>query len=157
MSSQSTSSQGDLIYCSACGHPNPPWRYECEECKTSLVKPEAGGFSRSRERPGCVTAYAILLWIGAVGATLGGVAAGISEGEVLVVLGGLVAGGLELGLGIGIWRLKNWARIIVMVLQGLGVIVGLISLFMGNLISIVSLAVGGYILYWFASHGEYFD
>jgi hypothetical protein len=104
-----------------------------------------------------VTVYAILLWIGGVLVALGGVITGINEEAFAIALGGIVVGGLELGLGVGIWRLRNWARVIVIVLQGLGVVVGVISLFMGNLLSLVGLAVGGYILYWFASNGQYFD
>jgi hypothetical protein len=81
-------------------------------------------------------------------------------------------------LGWGLWKLKKWARIIVIVLHSLGVLGSLGSMcgILGLAYSyepyrhhdptaaiygaIVGLAIGGYIIciiYWFASHGEYFD
>lgn len=79
MSSQPTLTEGSTIYCSACGHPNPSWRSECEACKTRLAGPMRAEYSRVRERPGCVTAYAILLWIAAALIVLGGIGTGINE------------------------------------------------------------------------------
>jgi hypothetical protein len=164
------------VKCEACGYIGGKTEFinnnhRCPKCNSityipgaprpSTSRPSAPnkrltGYSGSRERPGCVTAYVILLWIAAVLIALGGIVTGINEKQFGIVIGGVVVGGLEFVLATGIWRLKNWARIIVIVLQSVGVVVGVISLFMGNLASIIGLAIGGYILYWFASHREYF-
>lgn len=147
----------DGIYCSACGHLNPSWRSECEKCRAGLAKPGSPAYSRAHDRPGCVTAYAVLLGIGAGVIGLGGIAYGISEESLGGVAFAVVVAALEFLLASGIWRLKNWARIIVIVLQSLGVLAGVITLFSGNVTGLVSLAIGGYVLYWFASHGEHFE
>jgi len=81
-------------------------------------------------------------------------------------------------LGWGLWKLKKWARIIVIVLHSLGVLGSLGSMcgILGLAYSyepyryhdptaaiygaIAGLMIGGYIIYiicWFASHGECFD
>lgn len=147
----------DGIYCSVCGHLNPSWRSECEKCRAKLSKPGRPVYSRTHDRPGCVTAYAVLLGIGAGLAGVGGIAYGASEEEFGTIGIVIVVAALEILLAIGLWRLKNWARIIVIVLQSLSMLAGVIGLLSGNVVSLVGLAVGGYILYWFASHGEYFE
>ncbi len=63
------------------------------------------------ERPGCVTAYAVLLFIGAALITLGAIAlagGGDVGGLELVLL--LAVAGAEIAIGAGLWRMKNWAR-----------------------------------------------
>jgi len=172
----------DGIYCSACGHLNASWRSECEKCRTKLFKPgsptysrvhdrpgcvtghllidaETGEvtYSRVHDRPGCVTAYAVLLGIGAGLIGLAGIWYGLSEEEFGGMVFAVVVAVLEFLLARGVWRLKNWARIIVIVLQSLGILAGIVGLFSGNVLNLVGLAIGGYILYWFASHGEYFE
>jgi hypothetical protein len=146
--------------------------------------PASPAYSPPRERPGCVTAYAVLLFISAGLAALGGLIAGLSMMSdsayqfmglgIMVVI--LIVAGLYFLLGRGLWQLKNWARIIVMILQGLGLLGSLLSMCnalsltsnpgfygyqsdpTGSIIGgIVGLAIGGYILYWFAVHAEYFD
>jgi len=139
--------------------------------------------SSARERPGCVTAYAVLLGIAAALIALGGIVGGISMmadrygsvlvGFVTIVIASVIAV-LYFLLARGLWLLRNWARIIVIVLQSLGILVSLLSM-CGTLAAssgsygyqsnpgaaicgaVVGLAIGGYIIYWFASHGEYFD
>lgn len=156
MNSQPTSTEDSPVQCAACGHPNPSWRWECEECKARLASPDRPEVSGLHKRPGCLTAYAILLAIGAASSGIGGIAYGITEKNIGLALGAVVVAGLEFLLALGIWRLKNWARIIMIVLHGLGVLTGLISLFMGNAASLLSLVIGGTILYWFIAHHEYF-
>ncbi|MBN1955977.1 MAG: hypothetical protein JW900_13135 [Anaerolineae bacterium] len=180
MESQPTSTQ-DGIYCSACGHFNPSWRSECEQCQTKLVSPGKPAYSPSYDRPGCVTAYAVILAIAAglmvVGGLIGGIVMMSEEGGVL----GLVVIVVALGIAVlyfllarGLWRLKNWARVVIIVLQSLGIVSGLLQII--GLLSVssspygsqvdptgaicgglVGLGLGAYIIYWFASHGEYFS
>jgi hypothetical protein len=111
-----------------------------------------------------VTTYAILLGITAIVIFAAGIFS-FSEGGVedlaFMVFAAVVAA-LCFVIARGLWLLRNWARIAVIVLQGLSVL--------GNLFQIpnsssglslireaLGLAIGAYILYWFASHGEYFS
>ncbi len=134
--------------------------------------------TNSRRRPGCVTAYAILMGIGAGLVGLGFLAIivsqeGASEPGIVGVL--LLMAIVYTLVAWGLWQLKNWARIMVIVLHGLGILVNLFSMFTvlgeysyyssrygrdpGSTFcgTVIGLAVGGYILYWFASHGKYFS
>jgi len=54
------------VYCSSCGHLNPPGRLACEKCNSRLVQPDIAPVARSNKRPGCVTAHVILLGFGFV-------------------------------------------------------------------------------------------
>lgn len=92
------------------------------------------------ERPGGVTFLAILAFVGAVILALGGIAmclggAMISRMAVypgmgmMAGIGGAVIGLMLLGMaavyvimGVGLWKLQNWARILTIVLAGLGVL-----------------------------------
>ena len=152
--------------------------------QTKLGSPSRPAYTRSRERPGCVTIYASLLGITASLIALFGIIAGIAMisgrygsgavGLVIIVVAGVMAG-LEFLLARGLWQQKNWARITVIVLQSLSVLSNLLSV-CGTLGvssyssyghrtdptavicgAIGGLAIGGYIIYWFASHGEYFS
>jgi len=76
-------------------------------------------------------------------------------------------------LGWGLWNLKNWARIIVIISQGLGLLVNLLAIILplliaavaktpgSSLVSITSgifnLAVTGIVVYWFSTNGDYFN
>jgi hypothetical protein len=88
-----------------------------------------------------------------------------------IALGVLVIGVLYLLLVRGLWRLKRWARTTTIVLHCLSVPTSLILAF-GILaladveveqemricgVAVVQTVVSSLILYWFASHGEYFD
>ena len=70
----------------------------------------------------------------------------------------LALAGLYVTVAVGLWRLKNWARIAVIVLQSLGMLVSIVLLFSGvaSVPILIGLAIGGYSIYWFAAHGEYF-
>ncbi|MGH9777661.1 MAG: hypothetical protein ACRD5I_04550 [Candidatus Acidiferrales bacterium] len=134
------------------------------------------------DRPTGVTILAILEFLGAglfillgllflVGfSLLGGAAGQAGEGSGMAVLMGLgaVAGVvflalalIPLAIGIGLWKLKNWARILVIVFSILGVLSNLagaaIPLMTGDPVSAVSsvigLGVNGLILwYMFQPH-----
>jgi hypothetical protein len=150
-----------------------------DEVGARLASPDEPTHSRSHKRPGCVTAYAILLGIGAGLAGLFGIwsiVAVIVEGTFesdpvlltffFIFLFAIAI--LDFLLARGLWRLKNWARIAIIVLQSLGVLFALLGLcatfdssgsdavpaICGT---VIGLGISGYIIYWFASHGEYFD
>ncbi|MDX9832732.1 MAG: tetratricopeptide repeat protein [Anaerolineae bacterium] len=105
-------------------------------------------------RPGCVTIYAVLVIVGALLGILGALALGAlyASGRqafqqalleqsmaglvdldqfapyVQVSIGvSLVSGLINLAIGIGLWMLKNWARIAVIVLSTLAFIAGLVQ------------------------------
>ena len=161
--------------------------------------------AKPRHRPGCLTIYAILLALGGffgalstllmgVGLLLGG---GLIEELVpmpsevgalpislsftiimLITLGlGLFVSLLNLSIAIGLWRLKNWARILVIVLQSLSFLGGIVQaaltvstatrefaavgaqapsvIMLGFLL--VGFLIQAYILFWFVANGELFD
>ncbi|HXJ05718.1 MAG TPA: hypothetical protein VNH65_11495 [Candidatus Acidoferrum sp.] len=99
------------------------------------------------ERPTGVTILAVLYFIGAAflglcgilfivgGSMLSGLAHGGGPGSALFAMGGAVVGGmflviavLDLAIGIGFIKLQNWARIVAIILIGIGVLFGLIGL-----------------------------
>lgn len=124
-------------------------------------------------RPGCVTAYAVLLGAGAglmaIGGMIGGILAlgdDVAAGLVLMAVSSVLAI-LYFLLARGLWNMRNWARIIIIIFQILGVLISLLQISLkiviGGSISaieltafIFGLAMAGYVIYWFASHGEYF-
>jgi hypothetical protein len=117
------------------------------------------------ERPGCVTAYAILLGIAAVVSCMAGFlllfARDGIQGLSSIVFAAVIAA-LYFVIARGLWLLRNWARIVVIVLQVLSVL-GILSQLPNNssglvlIVAVFGLAIAAYILYWFASHGEYFE
>ena len=191
-------SKPDVITCLNCGHPNPLWNITCEKCYKKLATPDGVDFSSHRirrSRPGCVTAYAILLFLGAGLMALGGIVIaillfgssatlksmnlGASSLGAMSALGGIIAFLIcslfvvfYIVLGWGLWNLKNWARILVIIIQSLGLCGNIFSIIAPilNLSSnthanplatlsggVFGLVLGGIIIYWFGSHGEYFN
>jgi tetratricopeptide (TPR) repeat protein len=156
-----------------------------------------------QKRPGCVTLYALLGGLvalvgllGALGLTavvvlnrdvLEGILTGrtflpFDMGQLTGAFGSYVAvtfivSGLGLAVAIGLWNMKNWARIAVIVLQGLALLGNLAETgfsilafrptaasFDLNSISaallcglVGGLVIQGYIVFWFAANGERFD
>ncbi|HEY5983913.1 MAG TPA: hypothetical protein VIU38_10605 [Anaerolineales bacterium] len=126
-----------------------------------------------RARPGCVTVYALLTGLGLVPLCLGLMLLVTGSpkppiGELLAYYAGAVAiAVLLVVLTMGLWRMKNWARIAVIVLQAL-----VLSLNVGTMVAslfgrpdnglpnvawnvpgaILGFLVGGIILYWFAKN-----
>jgi hypothetical protein len=117
------------------------------------------------------------LWIGAALVGIGGpifgfvMASETGDGILLGLVVAIVAIGaaaLNALIGWGLWRLKQWGRILVIVFQSLGALANLATLCMTLGVSsygveptslcssIAGLAVNGYIIYWFASNGEHF-
>jgi hypothetical protein len=118
--------------------------------------------ARVSARPGCVTAFAILMGIVAALSVLGSVISAVlepftDEGRVIEIFTALVLAVLYITVAVGLWRLQNWARIAVIVLQSLGTLI-LIALLFGGVgaFSLLGLVFGIYSIYWFAVHEAYF-
>ena len=127
-------------------------------------------------RPGCVTAYAFYLWFCALLAIVGVVvAAGVrwdtSEGLLMIGIPCTVAA-ICVVVGIGLWRLENWARLVVIVVQSVVLTVvtpyavvtlirsvreiGVLALAeMGG--PLLLLLLNGYVVIWFASSRDRFE
>jgi len=110
------------------------------------------------DRPGCVTVYAVLLWLGGGFLVLGSLIEFIapSEGPLVGVLVGLFAL-VPLVTGVGLWRMQKWGWWLVVVTQSLGVVAGFLNLVSGLLLNgIVTGVVSGGILYWFINNRQPF-
>jgi hypothetical protein len=109
-------------------------------------------------RPGCVTAYAVLLWLGGGFLLLGSLSLFFDPAES--PLAGIFAGLFALFsiiTGVGLWRMQKWGWWLVVITQSLGVVAALFSLISGLLLNgIVTGAVSGGILYWFVNNRQLF-
>lgn len=149
------------------------------------MQPQANSVYKPQERPGCVTVYAIFLGLGACLMITGGITGGFAlmsergQNYGAAGLGVLVcASGLAFLYGllaIGLWQLKNWARITIIVLISLSILSSLLSVCIilsgyasygnesgaivaGRIIgAIIGLVISGFIVYWFATNGKYFS
>ncbi|MBI3737418.1 MAG: AtpZ/AtpI family protein, partial [Chloroflexi bacterium] len=136
------------------------------------------------KRPGCVTAYAILLLLGAGLFALVSISGGASSsfgsvGAGTITAIGFVVAAIYVFLAIGLWQLKNWARITVIIFTGLGIAFGMISIgtaifaptpnvptyiqgaygaqkMMGIFINIIGMAINSTLFDWFRKNGKYF-
>lgn len=117
------------------------------------------------ERPGCVTAYAVLLGIAGVIFALGGILMSEGDDGLLLFVGGIIGALLCFVLARGLWRMRKWARVLAMVVVGLGIAGNLLrisELFTGDISgqvlvsSVIGLFVGGIIVYWFYDNGHLF-
>lgn len=144
------------ITCPSCDHVNTPWRNLCEICRAPLNETTIDMRHSIPDRPGCLTAYAILLFILGIGAGVFGLwAMTISMPEFLIF--GLAIALLAIPISIGLWYQRNWARITVIVLQIINISYYLFGIFSGNsLESIIGLPISGIILYWFLNNRDIF-
>ena len=132
----------------------------------------------SKERPGCITAYAVLLWLAGGMYLLGAGAVGIiflSEGVETAVVGlfsslclGFVAA-LPIISGIGLWRMRKWGWWMIVVLQGISLVVtafNMCAVFATPSVEeaiialagvLIGAAINGGILYWFIKNRDLFD
>lgn len=103
-------------------------------------------------RPGCVTAYAVLLIV--AGGLYASVALGNSgePGILLFVFWGLAA--LLITMGVGLWQMKKWGWWLTIIMQALAILGSLAS---GIISFIVSAIVNGGILYWFVQNQSLFE
>jgi RNA polymerase subunit RPABC4/transcription elongation factor Spt4 len=137
--------------CSHCGHDGPPFR----------GRSTAARFHEDAvERPGCVTAYVILSVVGTV--FLIGLlvfAAGLDLDPDLmsvVWLAALIGTPITLLAAWGLWRMRNWARWIVLITTGLSMTADAFEVLAGDASSVISLLVGGIIVYWFKKNADKF-
>lgn len=171
------------------------------------AKSGKGVRSGPRTRPGCLTIYAILVAIGGFFGALSGLgilaltllsggmlsetAATAAEmglpptfGAITTVTllgsGGvvLVLSVLSIAIAVGLWGLKNWARIATIILQGLSMIGSIIQavLTIGGFRTLTEIAneplqfptmlmcglllgfiIQSYIIFWFVANGDLFD
>lgn len=119
-----------------------------------------------RRRPGCLIAYIVFLVI------LIALTAILIANNGILALGERNVGGVTTSIvGIpamialyfllirGLWRLKNWARIIVIVQHSMFMLNILIGIFVeGRITAITAILalIHSAIVYWFASNGKYF-
>jgi hypothetical protein len=149
---------------------------EADDRDESGPEPASGGEplgSGLDKRPGCLTAYALLLGLVAI-LHSAGVIFYVIVAVIFQDTADLPVGGLALQLAVafvevliawGVWRLRSWARTAVLVLQSLGIVAILLgvgaslegpdaALTLGAVL--IGVGISGYIIYWFASRGEYF-
>jgi uncharacterized membrane protein (DUF2068 family) len=131
------------MYCPSCGIalPQPPPPY-CRSCGARLA---AGDATASAGRPGIVTLLAVLQFIGgalagAVGLACLGLAAAADDATprtVLLVVGAFLGaiGALQVVCGVGLWKLRQYGRIMQIVFAS----IGLISFPFGTVIGILIL------------------
>jgi len=132
------------------------------------------------ERPTGVTILAVLYFIGTAilglcgllfivgGSMLSGLAHSGGPGSAIFAAGGAIVGAvflvlalLELAMGIGFLKLQNWARVVAIVLTGIGALFGVLGLFsllahvmvFALMIRLITLAIQIWILvYLFKPH-----
>jgi alpha-tubulin suppressor-like RCC1 family protein len=133
-------------------------------------------------RPGCVTVYALLLFLSAGMIALLGILGEVSEASLefdsqlapWMLPSSLLIAILIALPAVGLWRLKNWARMTIIVLLSVAVTFGLLSVILSLAISpadygypgdpygavlgaLILLSIQGVILGWFVRNSKYFD
>ena len=117
----------------------------------------------SPDRPGCVTAYAVLIWLGGALFAISTVSF-ISEGNPAAICGGVFVI-LAAIIGYGLWQMREWSWWLVIILQSLSLAGSLFMMFVvltspfaseGILGPLASAVVSGVILYWFATNRSHF-
>jgi RsiW-degrading membrane proteinase PrsW (M82 family) len=76
-------------------------------------------------------------------------------GSGLFVIGGIIMIGLGVlffFVGRGLWKAKSWARIVVLIFVGLGILMSVISMIQGGIINnipglVIPSVIGGYLLF----------
>lgn len=119
--------------------------------------------SYSPERPGCITAYAVLIWLGGVLFAFTTFDF-ISKGNPAALCGGVFVI-LAIITGYGLWQMREWSWWLVVILQSLSLLGSLFSLFAvltspyvseGILGPLVGAVGSGIILYWFVTNRSHF-
>jgi len=144
--------------------------------------PSGGGAppAATVRRPGCLTAYALLLLVSAALAGVGMILGGVEQARrapaagIGLILGGILTAALIGSLARGLWRMRSWARVVAMVLQGLTLVVyalGVVVALAGPAIpgaaqldpasglcgAVVGLTISASILGWFGRNRRLFD
>jgi hypothetical protein len=116
--------------------------------------PQYGGYQQQPAGlPSPVNVSSILLFIAGGFAVLGGLlllSVGGRVSGIFVAAGAvsLVLGGIEIYVGVALRQLKPWARMGALILAGIGVLLQLLSLFGGNVVSVVGLVLDLLIIYF---------
>lgn len=148
-STHNSSMVSAMPYCYRCGkeiEANATFCWNCgAQLKPVVAPPSSLRVPRIGVRPSGVTILAVLYWLSAVAAILGGLAyvAGLLYflpsaflalfwvlGAVLIAIGVL-----DIVIGWGLWTFKKWARTVAIILA----IIGLISFPIGTVISVITL------------------
>lgn len=103
-----------------------------------------------RSRPFGVTLIAILAVLGGIGSFLSGLAV-----IAILPLLGIILGGILIVIGLayfavayGLWKGLNWAWVITLIVSVIGIIVGLVSLAVGNMGAIFHVIVNAIVIYY---------
>jgi hypothetical protein len=199
------------VQCPSCGSYNDDTAAVCYFCKKPLpVSPDRAGKISSLpaaaigtgerrrgiayQRPGCVSAYALLTLLGGGLGILAFILFLVNPstfnfsdlsaqlrntGEidpdllrilpaywVFILISMLIFSLLNLFVGWGLWTMRNWARVYILVTQGLGVLSGIPLLFFSIMASkgnicvcggyLLPLIISGYIFLWFLENRRLF-
>ena len=113
---------------------------------SSPVSDEVMLAGRSK-RPLGVSILSIINVIGSAIAFLAAIGGGSTLGDpqATAAYGAITAlfGGISLAVAIGLWRLRNWARITAVVFYGLSALIGMIELFQGAASGFMQMLVAG--------------
>jgi hypothetical protein len=124
-----------------------------------LERKELPAKSGKDTRPVCVTVYGYLL-IGAsalylLATILAFFQDGLSNLGIAICILPIMAG-FSFYVGYGLLRQENWACIVVIVLNGLGILTSLYLLASGYGNSVFAIIISGFVLYWFSVNGKPF-
>lgn len=157
----------NAIECPECHTQNERWRTVCWHCGADLPVPKhiaarSNSAALEPERPGCVTAYAVLAVIGG----LVSLAVTLSP-QLVLVLFGLAMSSFSLVLAYGLWHMKAWSRIGVIIFEVASTVLDFINImrssgggsFVGRspLAWLIDIVVSVYIVYWFWINKERFQ
>ena len=142
-STHNSSMVSEMPYCYRCGkeiEANATFCWNCgAQLKPVVAPPPSLRVPRIGVRTSGVTILAVLYWLSAVVAILGGLAylLPLTFLTLLWILGAVLIaiGILDIAIGWGLWTLKKWARTVAIVLA----VIGLISFPIGTVISIITL------------------
>jgi len=114
--------------------------------------------------PGGVKIISVLYYIGAFLGVISGILFIFASGLIGSALGilaslGYFAGIIFIGLGVfgffvarGLWKGKNWSRIVAIIFASLGTLTAALSMIQGEIVSnifglVINFAIGGYLLF----------
>lgn len=127
------------MHCTRCGQAVVPGSAFCAGCGNPVASPTPAVALR---RPGIISVLAVLQFVGGaialvVALALFAAAGKAEERTFSLALGALFAvfGALQAACGFGLWNLRSWGRILLMVLAG----IGLLGIPLGTVISILIL------------------
>jgi hypothetical protein len=164
-------SEIQTVVCPSCGYANPVGLAQCEKCRSDLIA--RIDLLKIPVRPGCVTVYAVLLFAGTALLVAGGLPAFLLNREristaIAFLVGLWAAAGVIFVVARGLWKMEEWARISIIVLQSLAILGSACAIVTSwanlsaaviptsMLQAVAGLVISAYIIYWFATHGDLF-